>query len=261
MIGSGRLTKLVPMKEGGRIVTQRIEQDGPIAYIESTTLTKIFDEDANRCLIVSADERTQQTMSIINRLAAGYGGAEKVNADAIVQKHHALQRMLQMRTVVVPFAEKVAKHFPADRVEARRAFPHLMGMIQASAILHQFQRTIDGDGRIVAAPDDYELARHLCRGPLARLLGGRISDAAIRFYDRLVEWGPDRFSTADAYRRDRKSQQAIRGWLRELAEAGAVEQVEAPKGSRPAVWKLTNIDRNELLAGDCGLPTVEELTA
>ena len=99
-----------------------------------------------------------------------------------------------------------------------------------------------------------------CRGPLARLLGGRISDAAIRFYDRLVTWASGEFTTAEAYRHDRKSQQAVRGWLRELRDAGGVEQVEPPKGSRPAVWKFTGIDRDELVAGDCGLPAAEEIT-
>ncbi len=259
MIGSGRLTKLVPMKEGGKIVTQRIEQPGPISYVETTTLTRIFDEDANRCLLLNADERKQQTTHIVNRLAANYSGTSANVADMIVQRHFAAQRMIQARPVVIPFAEQIAARFDCERVEARRAFPHLMAMIQSSGLLHQFQRQIDVDGRVVASVDDYQLARRLCRGPLARLLGGQISDAAIRFYDRLVEWARDKFTTAEAYRHDRKSEQAIRGWLRDLAGAGAVEQIEASKGSRPAVWKLVNIDRDDLVSGDCGLPAVEEI--
>jgi hypothetical protein len=258
MIGSGRLTKLVPMKEANKIVTQRIEQTGPIAYIETTTLPKIFDEDANRCLLLAADERQQQTSHVINRLAAAYSGAATINVETIIQRHHALQRMIQGRPVVIPFAEWIAERFDVERVEARRAFTHLLSMIQASALLHQFQRQLDGNSRIVASADDYELARHLCGGPLARLLGGTISGAALRFYDRIVGWAAGTFSTADAHRRDRKAPQNVRAWLRELAEAGAVDQVEPPKGSRPATWKLTGMDRAELVAGDCGLPEAIE---
>jgi hypothetical protein len=256
MIGSGRLTKLVPMKEGNRIVTQRIEQPGPIAYIETTTLTKIFDEDANRCLLLAADERQQQTQAIVNRLAAHYGGAEPITTEVIIQRHHAMQRMLQPRPVAIPFAEKIANRFDVERVEARRAFPHLMSMIQASALLHQYQRPIDADGRIVAAEFDYVAARSLCAGPLARLLGGMISGAALRFFDRLTaaEWASGTFSTGEAARRDRKAVQNIRSWLRELADAGAVEQVDVAKGSRPATWRLTGMDRRDLMAGDYGLP-------
>lgn len=260
MIGSGKLTKLVPMKEGGKIVTQRIEQPGPVAYIETTTLSKIFDEDANRCLLLTADERTAQTKAILDRLAARYSGAAKDGGDAIIARHHALQRMIQQRPVAVPFAEQLAARFPDERIEARRAYPHLMGMIQASAQLHQYQRKIDADGRIVADADDYQLARFLCSGPLARLLGGRISDAAIRFYDRLVAWAPDKFTTTEAAKQDRKSNQAVRAWLIELCDAGGVEQVEESRGNRPATWRLTGVDRSTLDKGDGGLPTVEEVT-
>jgi hypothetical protein len=249
------------MKEGGKIVTQRIDQAGPIAYVETTTLTKIFDEDENRSLLLSADERQQQTKAVVNRLAAGYSGVATNNVDVIIQRHHAMQRMLHQRPVVIPFAEKLAEMFDVERVEARRAFPHLMSMIQASALLYQFQRQIDGDGRIVADSFDYELARQLCGGPLARLLSGRIADAAIRFYDRLIGWATDRFTTAEAHRRDRKAPQNVRAWLRELADAGAVEQVEPAKGSRPAMWKLTGMDRAGLEKGDCGLPEVIDSTS
>ena len=260
MISSGRLTKLMPMKVEGQFVTQTIEQPGPIAFIETTTLAEIFDEDANRCLLLSADERSQQTTAVVNRLASDYGGASGVNGDAIIQRHHAAQRMLRQRPIVIPFAEVIAQHFPTDRVEARRAFTHLMGMIQASALLHQYQRKVDGADRIIAEADDYQLARHLSRGPLARLLGGRISDAAIRYYDRLKAWcGPDAFSTTDAVKHDRATDRAIRGWLRELTGIAAIEQVSEGKGSRPATWRLLDIDQTELEAGDCGLPSVEEI--
>jgi len=259
MISSGKLSKLIPMKEGGQFVTQRIEQPGPIAFIETTTASNIFNEDANRCLLLSADERTQQTVAVVKRLAATYCDPTAVDIDEVVQRHHAAQRMLGQWPVVVPFAEQIAESFPTDRVEARRAFPHLMGMIQASALLHQYQRTVDGDGRLIADVDDYQLAGHLARGPLARLLGGRISDAALRFYDRLVEWGADKFTTTEAGLQDRKSPQAVRGWLRELCEAGGVEQIEPAKGNRPAHWQLTDIDRETLSAGDCGLPSAEDL--
>jgi hypothetical protein len=254
MISTGRLSKLVAMKTGSRIVTQRIEQEGPISYVETTTLPTIFAEDLNRCLLLNADERHEQTTKIVKRLAAHYSGATANNVDAIVQRHHAAQRMIQGRQVVIPFAEAIGDQFDCGRIEARRAFPHLMSMIQTSALLHQFQREIDDGGRIVADSFDYELARQLCRGPLARLLGGTISGAALRFYDRLTEWANFDFSTTEACRRDRKSSQNVRGWLRELADAGAVEQHEEARGSRPATWKLTGMDRAELAAGDCGLP-------
>src|SRR5262245_22289512 len=74
MLSEGRLDNIMPMKVGGEIVTQRIEQEGPIAYVESTTLTAVFDEDENRCLSFFTDEREEQTRRIIDRLAEDHAG-------------------------------------------------------------------------------------------------------------------------------------------------------------------------------------------
>jgi hypothetical protein len=261
MQSSGRLTKAVPQKIDGKITTQVIEQEGPIAYIETTTLSRIFDEDLNRCLLLHADEREQQTRNIVGRLAKGYSGAIRGHSEVIIQRHYALHRMLQQRLVAVPFAEQLADRFPTDRVEARRAFPHLMGMIQACALLHQYQRKLDGDGQVIATTADYEMAWHLCRGPLARLLGGKINDSTIRYHDRLTKWATEveSFTTTEAVKRDRATDRAIRGWLHELTEVGAVEQLTPHKGSRPATWKLIETDNQKVSAGDCGLPEPKEL--
>src|SRR5439155_8080532 len=73
MLSAGKLSKLMPMRgEGNQIETRLIEQDGPIAYIESTTLTKVDDEDANRCIMLHTDEQPAQTRRIIRQLAASY---------------------------------------------------------------------------------------------------------------------------------------------------------------------------------------------
>jgi hypothetical protein len=257
MIGSGKLTKMVPVKEDGKMVTQRIEQPGPIAFTESTTLTKVFDEDQNRCLLLSADERPEQTRAVISRLAATYGGEDALNTEAVIQRHHALQRMLQQRPIHIPFAAQIGEVFPHEQVEARRAFGHFMGTIQALALLHQHQRQIDGDGRIVATMADYRLARLLVRGPLGRLLGGSLSGATIRFHERLTGWVSGSFSTTDAKKKDRKARKTINAWLSDLVDAGAVQQVEAGKGQKPAVWRLTEMTHDELAAQGFDLP--EEL--
>ncbi len=215
MLSSGRLSKLMPVKvEGGRIETVTIEQAGPIAFVESTTQSHIFDEDANRCVLVSTDERPEQTRRVVRRLAIGYaGGTDRATSQLIIQRQHALQRTLENLPVVVPYADRLAELIDGNRVELRRAFPHLVSMIQATALLHQRQRGRDADGRLIAMPDDYQVARRLLARPMARLLGGGISDPAQRFYDRLCRWAQGTFTTTEAasQERGRVGDRAVRG--------------------------------------------------
>jgi len=251
MLSSGRLTKLVTIKENGRLVTQNIDQPGPIAYVESTTLaaSQIFEEDLNRSLLLSTDERPEQTERIIHALGERYAGQAGGLRDRIVEKHHTAQRMLQRMSVVIPFAPRLASQFLADRVEARRGFPHLMNMVQAVALLHQFQRQIDPQGRLRATLDDYQVARNLLSGPLGRLLGRQLSEAAARYRDRLSEWavGMESFTSTDASKRDKASRRSVQAWLAELNDHGHVELVEPHKGNKPAKWRL--LENDEALLG------------
>ena len=258
MISSGELFKLMPVKMGNEIVTQRIHQEGPIAFIETTTLAQIFDEDANRAVLLSTDEQCEQTRRILDKLAAGYAGeVGQAETAAIVERHHALQRTLKSAEVLVPYAQRLADLLVDERVEIRRGFPHLISMVQASSLLHQRQRQIDSDNRLLASPDDYAIARWLLAKPLGRLMGGRLSDPARRFLDRLRAWyGTTEFTTHEAALKERASRSSVKGWMRELNHGGFLTQIEAARGRAAAKWALAEDAPDET---EAYLPTCETL--
>ncbi len=258
MLSGGRLSKLMPVKLGGEIVTQQIEQEGPIAYTETTTLTQIFDEDANRCILLNTDEQPEQTRRILTKLAANYSGAvPEGEAAAIIERHWAMQRMLKPTPVVVPYAERLAELLNDERVETRRAFPHLISTVRSLALLHQRQRQIDQDGRLLASPDDYQVARHLLAKPLGRLLGGRLSDPTQRFLERLRGWyDGEEFTAHAAALKERASRSSVKGWMRELNQAGFLTLIEAARGRTAAKWALAVDAPDET---EAFLPTCETL--
>lgn len=260
MLSSGQLKKMLAKKSGEGYVTEVITQAGPIAYTESTTLTQFFAEDANRMLMLHTDEQVRQTQRVIDQLGRAYSsGNAQAERDRVIAKHHAAQRMLKQYDVVIPFANRLSRRFPSDRVEARRGFPQLMSMIQAVCLLHQFQRETDEHGRLVATEADYRIARELLLKPLDRLLRGRVSDQAAGFLERLKQRVEidEVFTREQAARGESRTQRTIEMWLKELHEAGLVQQVMAASGPRAATWRLPHeLDRAE---DSKVLPTVEDI--
>jgi hypothetical protein len=267
MLSAGRLSKLMPVKEGGNIVTRQIDQDGPIAFTESTTLARVFEEDANRCIMLSTDERRSQTKTIMRRLALHASGKVQSEGPRIVARHHALQRLLERRSIVIPFAERLAEVLEvfADRVECRRAYPMVLALVQASALLHQRQRKADQDGRLIAEPADYAVAARLLSGPLARTIGESLSDPARRFLERLlaevddpIDPLPVPFTAKDVRRRLKTGRSTVAGFLSELEDKGFLDVAEvgaAGRGRPPKAWKPTGRDGEDVDV----LPPVEEL--
>jgi hypothetical protein len=260
MLSEGRLSKLMPMKLGGQLETVLIQQEGPIAFVESTTQERIFEEDENRLVQLYTDETPEQTRRVIDfhaRRAAGHGpGAAEV--ERAVEVSRGLQRMLKRLPVVIPFAEHIAARIAPQRVEARRAVPHLLRMIEASALLHQQQRALTTEGDIIAARGDYETAFRLLQGALRRLLGRAVGDPARRFFDRLREWFPAReFTTTEVRAREATSRGGVHAWLEELSRVGAVELVQAGRGVTPHRWRIA--EQAPAVLDEVVLPTAQEI--
>jgi hypothetical protein len=200
MIEGGRLSKGVPVKEGDRMVTRVIEQEGPIAYVETTTRSAIFDEDANRCLLLSTDESVEQTRRIIKATATAAAGRGCADAARVCEVHHAVQRMIPRVEVLVPFAGAVGEHYPARRLESRRDFRHLLQLVRASALLHFAQRERGPNREVVASSSDYEVAVLLASAPLGTAASGVSANTRL-FLDQLrAKFGEQEFTTTDAKR-------------------------------------------------------------
>jgi len=138
----GKLSAAVPQKDPvtGAIVTQTIEIEGPVAYMESTTRERLNLENENRVFAVSLDESPEQTERIFAaaRAQAAKRGLGKDERAALVTLWRNAQRLIERVVVEIPFAEHI--RFPVRWVRCRRDHERFLGLIAASALLHQRQR-------------------------------------------------------------------------------------------------------------------------
>ena len=170
------LQQAVPLKDPttGKITTQILRVEGPVAYLETTTDPKINHENATRCFEITLDESEEQTERIhqTQRQLRLPGQNRHRLAEEIRQRHHNAQRLLEPILVFIPFADKLT--FPSKKLRNRRDHERFLCLIEASAFLHQFQRergqTEDGEPYILASLEDYELAFLLAKDVLTLTL-------------------------------------------------------------------------------------------
>ena len=134
---------------------------GPAAFIQATTRVTLHPENETRLLFIQMDESEAQIRAINARQAADAEGKTSACPQELYDAWHRLFRSLEPKQVRIPFATQLAQHLPGDRIRSRRDFPKLLGLIQASAYLHQHKRTRDRDGSIFASPLDYLIAYEL----------------------------------------------------------------------------------------------------
>ena len=189
-----RLVQAVPQKDPatGKIATQIIVVEGPVAYLETTTDAKINHENATRCFEITLDESQEQTERIqaaqrAHRMPSTHNRLRL--AEAIRNKHHQAQRLLEPVLIFVPYADQLI--FPSKKLRNRRDHERFLSLIDASAFLHQHQRergqTEDGDAFVLASLDDYRLAYRLAQQVLQVTLH-ELTRGAQDVWHRIRDW-------------------------------------------------------------------------
>ncbi len=172
MIADGELKKCVTIKgEDGRPATVLITQEGPIAFVETSTAGTVHEEDRTRLLMLTVNEAQRQTEQVIraeqDRLAGR--GPDVAAQQRIRLVHQTAQRLLDPEVeVIIPWAHMLK--LPCDKVAARRAMGHVGSFIQAVAFLRQKQKRIrcsNGRKTVLADRTDYQIFLDLMREPLA----------------------------------------------------------------------------------------------
>jgi hypothetical protein len=119
----------------------------------TTTAAELDAETASRFIALSIDESAEMTKAIHAKQRQArtlQGLVQKTRADAIIAKHHTAQRMLNPVAVVNNFDAYLS--YPSGNLVTRRDHDKYLGLIEAIAYLHQYQRqtkTIEVDGRPV----------------------------------------------------------------------------------------------------------------
>lgn len=178
LISEGRIVHQTTVEDrdsptGRRVI--KIEREGPIALVVTTT-GELHAENETRMLSWHVGESHEQTAAVMAGLAAQAAGVVATPTDLAVW--HDFQRWIALgpSDVVIPFAQQIAAGIRPLMVRFRRDIGSLFSFIKTSAILHQAQRQVDANGRLVATVTDYEVAFRIFGKVMAQSSGKGVTD-------------------------------------------------------------------------------------
>jgi hypothetical protein len=156
----GALRYESPEKQPDGSIENRVyEVEGPCIVVQTTTRNHLHPENETRVVPLYLDETAAQTERIINeakKRAAGIDTLSRKEESEICETWHEAVRLLQPANIVISYAERI--QIPSTPIRLRRDAPRLFDIIKVVAWMHQYRRTKDDMGRIVATEEDFETA-------------------------------------------------------------------------------------------------------
>jgi DNA primase len=145
LMSKKRISKTIPIKDSkGNLKTVTITVEGPISLAGTTTREKLYEDNANRSLLLYLDNSAAHRNAIMEyqrKLSAGIiNKGEEEQARELLQD---IQSILQPVRVRNPFATQLC--IPETVFKPLRTNTHYLAFIETITFYHQYQREIKTD--------------------------------------------------------------------------------------------------------------------
>jgi DNA primase len=187
-----RISKTIPLKDSkGNLKTITLQVEGPICLAGTTTREKLYEDNANRSLLIYLDGSKQHKEHIMDyqrRLSAG-----KINSKAeneLKEFFKDMQTVLKPIKVRNPYAEMLK--LPEYVFKPLRTNAHYLAVIETITFYHQYQRQVKTDPTtnekyIETTLEDIEWANRLLKDVLLAK-SDELSGQCRRFFENLKSW-------------------------------------------------------------------------
>lgn len=160
--------------EDGKKVTIITKLEGPTSLLTTTIHGRLEPQLEDRLISVSPDITTKQTQDILEKTANLANGHTDSVDDNSIKSWRIFHDALESIEVIIPFAQDIVdfvKRTDSLPVAARRGFKRILAGIKTIALVYQYQREQDDQGRVIAEMVDYFLASQLLDESFRKSLG------------------------------------------------------------------------------------------
>lgn len=241
-----RISKTMTIKDkNGQLRTVTLIVEGPVSVIGCTTREKIYEDNANRAILIYLDGSKEQDERIMNyqkQLRAGLTDWYKEKQTQ--EKLQNMQRKLQPVRVINPYAPLI--DLPKEIFKPRRTLPILLSFIEAVTFYCQYIREQKADeqtGEVYTEthPNDIEWGFKLLKDVLFRK-GDELSGVIREFYEWLQSWQQQKkqkqFYANDIRKENRINPRTLNRYLQELTEYGLLQIAGGNKHRTGYAYKM-----------------------
>jgi DNA primase catalytic core len=249
-----RISKTVTLKDSkGNLKTITLTVEGPVCVSGCTTKEKIYEDNANRCILLYTDMSKDQDKRINayqTKLSAGEINHER--EQQYQRLFQNMQRLLKPITIINPYAKYI--QLPEAVFKPRRTMTLLLGFIEAVTFYHQYQREVKKDGNgtlyIETKAIDIEQAFSLLKEVLFSK-SDELTRATREFFERLKSYMQENqltsFKTQDMRRVFRMEPRTIQRYMKELVQYGQLKRIYGVKGRSGFEYGLQDGDGYQAL--------------
>ena len=232
-----KISKTVTLKDNkGNLKTVTLNVEGPVCVSGCTTRESLYEDNANRCILLYMDGSAEQDRKIMDyqrKLSAGQ--IDRSEEQKICGQIKNVQRMLKPITVKNPYATFL--QLPEAVFRPRRTMLLLLLFTETITYYHQYQRklktdTETGEQYIESTLEDIENAFALLENTILKK-SDELNDACRGFFEKLKaylkEQDMEAFYAKEVRSAFRLAPSSLKRYLFELERMG---YIKITRGSR-----------------------------
>lgn len=246
-----KISKTVTLKDNkGNLKTITLRVEGPVSVSGCTTRERLYEDNANRCLLLYIDGSPEQDGRIMNyQKGLSCGRINFAQEQTIKDKLQNVQRLLGPIKVVNPFADLI--DLPPEVFKPRRSLLMLLSFIETITFYHQYQRTVQqdesGQSYILSTVEDIESAFSLMK-PVLFSKSDELTQAARTFLEKLktLVKADEVFYARDIRQRLRLPVSTLKRYLSELVRYDYIK-IKAGSAYRGYEYQISDYSEYEQL--------------
>jgi DNA primase catalytic core len=244
-----KISKTVTLKDSkGNLKTITLTVEGPVCISGCTTKEKIYEDNANRCILLYIDMSKGQDKKIMEYHAAVESGdIDQEREQQYKELFKNIQRVLRPIQVNNPYSKFIT--LPEAVFRPRRTITLLRGFIKAVAFYHQYQREVKKDKHgqlyIDVAYQDIEQGFYFMKDVLFSK-SDELAKATREFFEKLKEHtkqnGSSSFKTQDIRKLFRMEPRTVQRYMKELSQYSYIKRINGQKGRTGFEYTITDTE-------------------